>query len=250
MIHEMRATGQSRRSTVPLYFSLGLMALALAVSAAVHVWDVDLAVSRLWSDGPRQWFGNDSAVCKLLNDYGALPALLLALGAWAVFLLRPLRGDMRPLCRPALYLILTYVLGPGLLVNGVLKHSWSRARPKDIVEFGRKQAYEPVFSHVEGSDGRSFPSGHASAAFFICSLGFASSLWGSRRGMWAGLALGVIWGILVGWSRIASGAHFLTDVLWSAALVNGVNLVVLRFFARWNERLPATQSRGAFALIK
>jgi membrane-associated PAP2 superfamily phosphatase len=210
---------------------------------------VDIAVSRLWSSAPRQWFGNDSAVCKFLNDYGALPALLPALGVLPVFLLRPLRPDMKPLCRPALYFMLAYLLGPGLLVNGVLKHSWARARPKDIVEFGKKQAYEPVFLHVEGSNGRSFPSGHASAAFFLCSLGFASSLWGSRRGMWAGLVLGVIWGVLVGWSRIASGAHFLTDVLWSAALVNGVNLAVLRLFARWEKRAPAPHAGGTLATV-
>jgi membrane-associated PAP2 superfamily phosphatase len=109
----------------------------------------------------------------------------------------------------------------------MLKHSWSRARPKDLVEFGKKEPYEMVLTNVDGSLGRSFPSGHASAAFFLCSLGFAAGVWGTRQGMWAGLALGLVWGAFVAWSRVASGAHFLSDVLWSAALVNVVNFLVL-----------------------
>jgi membrane-associated PAP2 superfamily phosphatase len=139
----------------------------------------------------------------------------------------------RHLTLAALYIVLAFLLGPGLLVNGMLKHSWSRARPKDLAEFGKKEPYEMVLTRVDGSIGRSFPSGHASAAFFLCSLGFAAGVWGTRQGMWAGLTSGIAWGVLVAWSRVASGAHFLSDVLWSAALVNAVNfLALVPFLAR------------------
>jgi membrane-associated phospholipid phosphatase len=52
----------------------------------------------------------------------------------------------------------------------------------------------------------------------------------------------------VGWSRIASGAHFLSDVLWSAALVNVVNFLVLIPFlvgGKWNHRPRRTASMAA-----
>lgn len=207
-----------------------LLVLAGLLSFGVRLWDVDLALARLWWHGPRVWFGDRSWLCRLLNEYGPLPGVLFAVGALVTLVAAALSRKMRHLALPALYIVLAFLLGPGLLVNGVLKHSWSRARPKDLAEFGRKQPYEKVFTHVEGSRGRSFPSGHASAAFFLSSLGFACAVWGTRRGMWVGLAVGALWGSLVAWSRIASGAHFLSDVVWSAALVNLVNFAVLMPF--------------------
>ncbi|OAI56772.1 hypothetical protein AYO49_03665 [Verrucomicrobiaceae bacterium SCGC AG-212-N21] len=148
---------------------------------------------------------------------------------------------MRHLAPAALYILLAFLLGPGLLINGVLKHSWSRARPREVVEFGGKRPYEGVFFQVKGSLGRSFPSGHASAAFILSTLGFAAALWGTRQGMWAGLLLGALWGALVGWSRVASGAHFVSDVMWSAVLVTCVNFVTLLpflFAVPANDRKP------------
>lgn len=215
------------RISILLLFSVGLLAFTWLFSLSMRWFDSDMAFSRLWWHGPRAWFGDKSATCWLLNEFGPVPGVLLAGIALVVLLVSRFRVSMRHLSLPALYLVLSFLIGPGLLVNGVLKHSWSRARPKELKEFGRKSVYEPVLTHVEASQGRSFPSGHASAAFFLCSLGFASALWGSREGMWGGLLLGCGWGCLVAWSRVASGAHFLSDVMWSAALVNTVNFAAL-----------------------
>jgi membrane-associated PAP2 superfamily phosphatase len=213
--------------------TLGMVAGVLVFSEVMPLWDTDLAFSHLWWHPPRIWYGDRSAVCWFLNGIGAWPGVLLAVGALGVLVMSLVRKRWRRFTQPALYLVLAFLLGPGLLVNGMLKHGWSRARPKDLVEFGKKEPYEMVLTNVERSIGRSFPSGHASAAFFLCSLGFASALWGTRQGMWAGLALGVVWGTLVAWSRVASGAQFLSDVLWSAALVNAVNfLALVPFLAR------------------
>jgi membrane-associated PAP2 superfamily phosphatase len=176
-----------------------------------------------------------------LYTFGPWPGVLLALGALLV-LLGTVFGWKRQLALPALYLVMAFLLGPGLVVNGMFKHSWNRARPNDLAEFGKKLPYEMVLTQVDGSKGRSFPSGHASVAFFLCSLGFASALWGTKQGMWAGLALGVAWGALVGWSRIASGAHFLSDVLWSAALVNLVNFLTLAPFVAWSFRRKTAET--------
>ena len=217
-------------------FAAGLLTCVWLVSSAMRQWDIDLAFSHVWWHAPHNWFGDRSAVCWFLYEFGPLPGVLLASGALVTLVVALFRRRLRRLALPALYIVMAFLLGPGLVVNGVLKHSWSRARPKELAEFGRKLPYELVFTHVEGSKGRSFPSGHASAAFFLCSLGFASAVWGTRLGMWTGLAVGVVWGALVAWSRIASGAHFLSDVLWSAALVNVVNFFALLpfiFSGRW-----------------
>lgn len=216
-------------------FVVLLLSLASAVSLVIRFWDVDMATAKVWWHTPRMWYGMRSALCQALNDYGPTPAALLAIGAGLAGLAAIFRKSWRHLGPPALYLVLAYLLGPGLLVNGLLKHSWNRARPKDVVEFGGHQHYEQVFYHDPASIGRSFPSGHASAAFYLCSLGFAAAVWGRRENMYTGLALGVAWGVLVSWSRVASGAHFLSDVFWSAALVNVVNAGVLAAMIPWSK---------------
>jgi lipid A 4'-phosphatase len=45
--------------------------------------------------------------------------------------------------RAALFLILTLVLGPGLLVNVALKDHWARPRPGMVTEFGGTMVFRP-----------------------------------------------------------------------------------------------------------
>lgn len=241
-----RRQGDRRSSHIcPLAaFVAGLALLSLCLSLLIREWDVDMACARWWWHPSGHWFGSESVVCALLNDYGPLPATVIAVGAALAALAAWLRPSLRRMGPPAIYLMLAFLLGPGLLVNGVLKHTWGRARPKEVSTFGGKQRYDQVLINDAASSGRSFPSGHASAAFYLCSLGFASAAWGTRKSMYAGLWLGLAWGALVGWSRMASGAHFLSDVLWSAALVNAVNGGLLLAMSHWRpQRAAEPQTR-------
>lgn len=222
-----------------------LVALAMGLSLLIRIWDLDLTTAKVWWQGPKKWFGSGSALCELLNDFGPTPGALLAAGGAVVGLASIRWKPWRRMGPPALYLVLAYLFGPGLLVNGVLKHTWNRARPKDVAEFGGRQQYEKVFLHHPSSNGRSFPSGHASATFYLCSLGFAAAVWGNRKHVAGLLFVGVVWGALVSWSRVASGAHFLSDVFWSAALVNLVNACVLVAMIPWKRRSDPEMAAGA-----
>ena len=42
--------------------------------------------------------------------------------------------------RAAVFLVLSLLLGPGLLVNVILKDNWGRPRPGSVVEFGGTQS--------------------------------------------------------------------------------------------------------------
>ena len=116
----------------------------------------------------------------------------------------------------AVYALLSVVLAAGLLGNAVLKDHWQHPRPRDIVEFGGPLHYvpSPLIGHEGGA---SFPCGHCTVGF-LYALGWW--IWKRRHPVRAALslAMGLVLGTLLGVGRMAAGAHFLSDIVWSALL--------------------------------
>ncbi len=108
-----------------------------------------------------------------------------------------------------LFLLVFLALGPGLIVNGLLKENWGRARPVDVIEFSGSKEFTPAFV-LSDQDGKSFSSGHAAASFYWVVVAL---LIASRRKRWVYLALSYC--LLVSWMRVAAGGHFLSDVVTS-----------------------------------
>lgn len=131
------------------------------------------------------------------------------------------------------------LLGPGLLVNVILKAYWGRSRPRAIEEFGGDHAYTPPFQ-IDGECLRncSFVSGEgggATALMVIVLVLAWSAPWRWLRPLSVALA-GLI--LLFGAGlRVVMGGHFLSDVVFSILLVFLVAEILARFF-RLHE-LPA-----------
>jgi lipid A 4'-phosphatase len=123
------------------------------------------------------------------------------------------------------YLMVTLIIGPGLLVETILKPNWGRARPKDIAAFGGTEAFTPPLWVADACDRNcSFVSGHAAVAYWVTAYAFlAPPLWRT-----AALAAGFVFGSLVGLTRIMQGGHFLSDVVFAALIVVGVNALAYR----------------------
>ncbi len=117
------------------------------------------------------------------------------------------------------FLSLSLVLGPGVLVNVILKdNSIGRARPSQITEFGGQADFTRAFEYSGACDSNcSFVSGHASMGFFFIGLGW---LMQSKRWFYIGLGIGVIIGI----TRIVQGGHFLSDTVFALWAVYWVNM--------------------------
>jgi lipid A 4'-phosphatase len=172
--------------------------------------DLDLLISRLFFD---QGFHFAAQLwTKLLHEaVGVFIAVSVAavIGIYAFNKL-----SQRNLCgidgRKVLYLLLVLIFGAGLIVNGVFKNHFGRARPRDLQEFGGSRQFTPAFV-VAGqcSSNCSFSSGDAAGAFF--SMAFAIAL--TRRRVIAVAAVG--FGVAVSLSRIAIGAHFFSDTVVS-----------------------------------
>jgi lipid A 4'-phosphatase len=113
--------------------------------------------------------------------------------------------------RHLIYLLLALALGPGLLVNVVLKDHWGRARPDQIERFGGTRRFTPAFVISRECDRNcSFVSGHASVGFSLVSIAFLL-----RRHRKKSVALAISYGFLIGFIRILQGSHFASDVVFS-----------------------------------
>jgi membrane-associated phospholipid phosphatase len=139
----------------------------------------------------------------------------------------------RRLPRLALFVVVT-MIGSAIL-NPVVKGLVDRARP--VLE-------DPVAQ----AGGLSFPSGHAQSSVVATSvllLVFLPVL----RGPWRSVALAaaVAWALVIGFSRVALGVHYVSDVL--AGWVLGLAWVALMTaaFSMWRRetgRPPVEPTRG------
>jgi lipid A 4'-phosphatase len=156
-----------------------------------------------------------------LYIYGVWPAWILTGLALTGFMLSftPLYRSWR---RPALYILLTYAIGSGLIIHAVFKDHWGRPRPRQVTEFGGVQTFRPYYqSHIgdQTEPSKSFPCGHASSGYYFFSLAILGILCRSRPLFWSGLGLALGLGILLSLARIAQGGHFLSDTLASALIM-------------------------------
>lgn len=118
------------------------------------------------------------------------------------------------------FLLASLVLGPVLLVNYGLKEISGRARPADVTEFGGTRQFTPAFTVSEQCDHNcSFVSGDAAGATLIVAGFFIAR---SRRRRRAWLVGGLTFGAAVGFARIVSGHHFLSDVVIAMAATYAV----------------------------
>ncbi len=155
--------------------------------------------------------------------------------------------------RAAIYLALALALGPGLLVNGILKDHWGRARPSQIIEFGGDKQFTPALVPAHECERNcSFSSGHAALGFSLVAFAF---LLPDRRRRRVAVAAAVAAGTVFGLGRIAQGGHFLSDVVISGLLVTATSwllhraIMVAEWPRPWVKRLALATALTALAVI-
>ena len=209
-----------RRSLTSVALKPILLILAVGAGAALVLWSgIDKGLSSLFyvpGEGFPAWHSPLVRGLRLstsITGYGIAAFLLFAV-VWRVVLGRALGGLRRA---AVVYLVAVFVLGPGVIVNGILKEEWGRARPAQTVDFGGDKRYSPPLA-ISDQCARncSFVSGEASLGFAFVAFGFAATTQARRRlGIAAGLALGSAFGLL----RIAQGGHFLSDVYFAGVFM-------------------------------
>ena len=131
--------------------------------------------------------------------------------------------DEKKLKHFAYFVISTILLT--LAIMSLMKSIWGRERFISMHQAGNFDnftfwLFPQGFS--EGDFYRSFPSGHTSSAATMLTLLFVPELFKKFEGRKSIYIFAVAWPILVFFSRIFDGAHFLTDVSTGLLLVSAI----------------------------
>lgn len=217
-----------------------LAGVSLAATVVFAATDLDVAAARLFyrPDLADPWPVASRPPWLLFYRSAPWVTGSLAAAGTALLVAGSLRAQARRLRLYGIFIMLCVIVGPGLIVNGILKDHWGRPRPRQIVEFGGRLPYAPPLLPA-GTHGKSFPCGHCSVGYLYAAGWW---LWRRRRPRWAAgsLAAGSAIGTLLGVGRMAAGGHFLSDAVWSGLIAFGVAhalyYYVLRIPAREDSR--------------
>jgi membrane-associated phospholipid phosphatase len=219
------AIAADARGVAPLRGGLGLTAIAcialVVTSAAFMLFPViDLAVTRLiFTPGSGFTLAQNEGLLALRWAGNSMTAIVGGLALLAILvpaILPRWSGTIRH--SHGVFLLTTLAAGSGLIVNGILKNFWGRARPRQTLEFGGDLPFPPAWENVDHcSQNCSFVSGEASTAFWLVALAFIAP---------KPLRLPVLvatstFAVAIFLSRIAFGAHYLSDVViaWAITMV-------------------------------
>lgn len=203
-----------------------LLILCVLAGAVLGLWpSLDLAVSGFFYAPDRGFLLSGSTASELFRarvwDLSILMFLVTLLGMVLAVFKRRLWKVSSGLW---IYLFTLYLLGPLILVNGILKAHWGRARPADIVEFGGAHQFTPFWQPADQClKNCSFVSGEVSAVFALslALLMVTSTATRSLRGPWRHICRVLAFALppLVMLQRLAAGRHFLSDVVFAGLFV-------------------------------
>lgn len=151
------------------------------------------------------------------------------IAALVIKLLLPARKLLIP-GRSIIFLVVTLALGPGLLVNIVLKDHWGRSRPIDVTQFGGSEHYVRWWDpRGDCPNNCSFVSGDVAGAFWTLAPAALTPLPYRAIAYAAALALGTAMAAM----RIMAGGHFVSDVVFAGVFTYLVIWFAYALIYRW-----------------
>jgi lipid A 4'-phosphatase len=245
-----RLVGNNPARTVLTLILVSTAALGLAFAIKPQ-WD--LALTRGFYDPTTKQFPlTFNPTISWLRDQAVFVtvACLACLGtSVALKLVLPERRMLIP-GRAVIFLVLTFALGPGLLVNGILKEYWSRPRPAEVIEFGGDKVFMPWWDPRGGCDQNcSFVSGEtATSAWTLAPAILIPGPLGT-----AAIGAAIVFTLGMGVMRFIVGGHFFTDVafaiLFTALLIWTVHGLIYRWPRTTLDEDKIERAIGGFGLF-
>ncbi len=192
--------------------------LLLVATVLIGITGADLKMSSLFCINGT-WPIGDQQPWHFLYLLDRIPSIGLGVCGLAAAVAGGISHQRRHWVKPGLFLVILLAVGPGLTVNALFKEYWGRPRPREVIQFGGTKEFLHPWQKGTAHKGRSFPSGHSSAAFYLSAPFFilrrrkprAATLW-----LWGGIGFGLLMSI----ARITQGGHFLSDTLWAWGMVH------------------------------
>lgn len=206
-----------------------LMATVAAVTAMSLIgFNVDLVLTRLFIDPVAVRFPATSNVYVAASRDRGMLSMIVCLSCIGLALTKLLPWNLPGIpARAAAYLTTAYLLGPGLLVNGILKVLWGRPRPIEVSEFGGTLPFVNWWDPSGACPSNcSFVSGEAAAAGWL----FGPAMLVPAAWRPATISLVAVFFVFSSAMRVAAGAHFVTDVVLGGLSSVFVLLVLRRIF--------------------
>lgn len=152
---------------------------------------------------------------------------LLVLPAVAALLFKLIypTSPMRMQPSAVIFLIASFLIGPGIVTNVVLKDNWGRPRPNHVQQFAGTMSFVPWWQ--PGGDcphNCSFVSGEASQAFWTV----APAVLAPPQLRTFALAGAAVFGASVSALRVAFGRHFVSDVIFSGVFTIATIMALYR----------------------
>jgi len=201
----------------------------LAAALLFYVFpELDIRFSMLFYDPVSRFYLADAPFCHYI--YESVEIVSTAWVVLAFLLLTVLWIRKKPWfglsAKHLIYLLAALAMGPGLIVNVVLKDNWGRARPYDVIQFGGASVFTPAFAiSSQCHHNCSFVSGHAAMGFYFIAFGFFRHKVCRKRFNLLILLAG-IYGAVVGLVRILQGGHFLSDIVFAFFVIYAASAVL------------------------
>lgn len=204
----------------------GLTAAVIVIATAISP-SIDIVLAR------RLMISPDSSLrpaLSMLREIFRLTPFAILAGVLIWLVAASVRGSLQTAValRRAAFAAALFAVGPGLLVNAGLKTYSHRPRPVQTIEAaGGDMPFRPYY-RFDGAcrTNCSFSSGEAASAFWTTAPALFAPP--ALRVAAVGAALG--FGLLVSAFRMILGAHFLSDIAFSALAVILLTLVARRLF--------------------
>lgn len=224
------------RASVRAPFAAIVAATALISAVFLAFPGLDLWFSGLFYQPGAGFAAASDPTLMKLRELGPLFVWTIGGLAATTLIARVALPDRPPLValRAPAFLITSLALGPGLLVNGILKSFSGRPRPRYVEAFGGDLPYVPVWRFTDlCADNCSFVSGEGSSGLWFLALALVvPAAWRLPTAIAAG---GL--GLAVSLNRVAFGGHFLSDSLLAWCLTALVILLCYRLYYVWTPRL-------------
>jgi lipid A 4'-phosphatase len=199
-----------------------IIPLAIFAVGAILTWVTSLDIrveSYFFDEGTKAWPTGDIMPFRTAYMFGDLVGILPGVLALVVLIAGIWKKDLRRWRMASVFVIVLLIVTPMGIINGVFKDNWGRPRPRQVEEFCGTNKYLPALVIGQRHGGRrSFPCGHASMGYCFMALYFVFNARYRKLALYL-FWLGILFGTFIGVARMAQGAHWPSDVIWSFGIV-------------------------------